>query len=191
GGAVTKLLWSSNPCQPKEIIPATHLLPSRLECPSYLPTYPRDLNPRFPRFILFGEELLDAGWLKLTLANTSYGIAYVENFSGSRPVFGFDASFKAALFGSLCCGNGALPADGFSFNLVPAATVLPNPGYGQPAEEGLDQGLAINFDTWDNGGGEAPAIECKWLGQVIARVPFQPSQSPAGITTASAAAREV
>lgn len=192
GGAVAKLLWSSNPCQAKEIIPATHLLPAQLECPSESrPTYPRDLNPRFPRFILFGEALIDAGWLKLTLANGSHGIAYVDNFSGARPVFGFEASFKAALFGSLCCGNGAFPADGFSFNLVPEATALPNPGYNEPAEEGLDQGLAICFDTWDNGGGEAPAIEAKWLGQVIARVPFQPSQSPAGIITASAAARDV
>ena len=31
----------------------------------------------------------------------------------------------------------------------------------------------------------------KWRGTVIAREPFQPSQSPAGITTARAAAREV
>ena len=49
----------------------------------------------------------------------------------------------------------------------------------------------MNFDTWDNGGGEAPAIEIKWLGQIIASVPFQASQSPAGITNARAASREV
>lgn len=191
GNATARLLWSSS-CQLKEIIPASHLLPARLECPNdWRPTYPRDVEPRFPPFILFGDALLDDGWLKLTLANNAYGIAYVPNFSGARPVFGFEASFKAALFGSTCCGGGALPADGFSFNLVPAATVSQNPGYGQPGEEGLDQGLAVNFDTWDNGFGEAPAIEIKWLGQVIARAPFQPSQSPLGISNPIAAAREV
>ena len=191
GGAVAKLMWASS-CQPKEIIPATHLIPAQLECPTEdRPTFPRDVDPRFPRFILFGDAVLDAGWLKLTLANNAYGIAYVNNFSGARPVFGFEASFKAALFGSLCCGGGVFPADGFSFNLVPEASTLSNPQYGEPAEEGLNQGLAICFDTWDNDFGEAPAIEVKWMGQVIARVPFQPSQSPAGITTAHEAAREV
>jgi len=57
------------------------------------------------------------------------------------------------LFGSTCCGGGIFPADGFSFNSC-AATVLASPGYGQPGEEGLDQGLAVNFDTWDNGAGK-------------------------------------
>lgn len=191
GGAVARLLWSSS-CQLKEVIPASHLLPARLECPNeFRPTYPRDVEPRLQGFIVFGDAVVDAGWLKLTTANNVYGIAYVRNFSGARPVFGFEASFKAALFGSTCCGNGAFPADGFSFNLVPEATVRQNPGYGEPAEEGLDEGLAINFDTWDNGLGEAPAIEVKWLGQVIARTLFQPSQSPAGISNPFAAAREV
>jgi hypothetical protein len=103
----------------------------------------------------------------------------------------FRATFKAALFGSTCCGGGALPADGFSFNLVPASTVLTNPGYNEPGEEGLDAGLSVNFDTWDNGFGEAPAIEIKWLGQIIATAPFQSSQSPSGITDANAASRDV
>jgi hypothetical protein len=75
---------------------------------------------------------------------------------------------------------------------VPAATVLSNPGYGQPAEEGLEAGLSVNFDTWDNGPiPEAPAIEIKWRGQIIANAPFQASQSPLGITDANAASRDV
>jgi hypothetical protein len=78
-----------------------------------------------------------------------------------------------------------------SFNLVPAISVLPNPGYGQPAEDGLNEGLAINFDTWDNGGGEAPAIEVKWMGTIIATVPFQASQSPVGAPDAASALRDV
>ncbi len=191
GGAVAKLLWQSA-CQPKEIVPASQLLPAPIECPT--PGRP-SFNANFiygrPAGVsVFGSAVVNGGWLKLTTPTTAYGIAYIDNFSGSQPVWGFEARFKAALFGSLCCGNGALPADGFSFNLVPAATVLPNPDYGQPGEEGLDQGLAVNFDTWDNGFGEGPAIEVKWLGQVIARQPFQASQSPAGINTPTAAARD-
>ena len=143
---------------------------------------------------LFGRAQFDAGHLKLYSVGQpdGFGIAYFDDFSGGQFVKGFRATFKAALFGSTCCGGGLFPADGFSFNLVPAATVLPNPGYNQPAEEGLEQGLAVNFDTWDNGDGEvAPAIEVKWLGQVIAAVPFQASQSPAGSADFAAAARDV
>lgn len=141
---------------------------------------------------LFGGARVDGGFLKLlTAASDSFGIAYVPDFGGGRLVQGFRASFKASLFGSTCCGNGQFPADGFSFNLAPAATVRSNPAYGEPAEEGLDEGLAVNFDTWDNGGGEGPAIEVKWLGQVVARTPFQPSQSPIGAPDAAAAARNV
>jgi hypothetical protein len=141
----------------------------------------------------FGDARVDGGRLKLYTVGqpNGFGIAYLDDFNGGAPVAGFHATFKAALFGSTCCGGGTLPADGFSFNLVPAATVLFNPDYGQPGEEGLDQGLAVNFDTWDNGGGEAPAIEVKWLGQIIAATPFQASQSPLGITDPIAASRDV
>src|SRR4030095_14821437 len=120
-----------------------------------------------------------------------FGIAYVYDFGGGCLVQSFHATFKAALFGSTCCGGGALPADGFSFNLVPAISVLPNPGYGPPAEEGLNGGLAVTFDTWDNGVAEAPAIEVKWMGTIIATVPFQASQSPVAAPDAAAALRNV
>ena len=192
GGAVAKLLWQSS-CQTKEPIPASHLLPARLECPTPdRPTFSMNFVQGTPvGTAMFGEAVLDAGWLKLTQPNTAFGIFHIDNFSGAMPVHGFEAKFTAALFGSTCCGGGAFPADGFSFNLVPAASVLANPGYNEPGEEGSDAGLAVNFDTWDNGGGEGPAVEVKWRGQVIARQSFQASQSPAGITTARAAAREV
>ncbi len=143
---------------------------------------------------LFGNAQVDDGRLKLYTIpqDGGFGIAYFDDFSEGHFVKAFRATFKAALFGSTCCGGaGAFPADGFSFNLVPATTVLTNPGYNEPGEEGLDQGLSVNFDTWDNGFGEAPAIEIKWLGQIIATAPFQSSQSPAGITDANAASRDV
>jgi len=125
------------------------------------------------------EARVDGGFLKLTDAiNGVGGIFYIDDFAAGQPVKRFTATFKAYLFGSVCCGTaGSLPADGFSFNLAPAASVVANPAYGVPAEEGLDSGLAINFDTWDNGGGEAPAIEVKWLGTVIKRAAKRRSSS--------------
>jgi hypothetical protein len=127
-----------------------------------------------PGMTLFGDARVDAGRLKLETVGqpNSFGIAYLDDFGDGRFVQTFRATFKADLFGST-----TYPADGFSFNLVPATSVRANPGYGQPAEEGLDEGLAVNFDTFDNGGGEAPAVEIKWLGKIIASTPFQASQS--------------
>ncbi|HUS33956.1 MAG TPA: PA14 domain-containing protein [Verrucomicrobiae bacterium] len=62
-------------------------------------------------------------------------------------------------------GNGSgNPADGYSFNLasdIDATTV--NTG-----EEGTGTGLTIAFDTYDNGAAEAPAIDVKVGGAVIA-----------------------
>ena len=151
-----------------------------------------DFSQSSPLLRYFGGARLDGGFLKLLTAPAdSFGIVYLNDFNNGQQVHGFHATFDAALFGSTCCGGGLFPADGFSFNLVPAATALANPDYGQPGEEGLAEGLAVCFDTWDNGGGEAPAIDVKWLGQTIASVPFQPSQSPAGIVDPNAAKRAV
>ncbi|HXG47956.1 MAG TPA: Ig-like domain-containing protein, partial [Methylomirabilota bacterium] len=138
------------------------------------------------------EAIVEGGYLKLTRnINSSGGIFYIDDFSAGGPIYGFNAQFDAFLFGSTCCNAGVNPADGFSFNLVPAGSVVANPAYGQPAEEGLNEGLAINFDTWDNGGAEAPAIEVKWLGAVVARVSTQPSQTPNGATTPEQARKHV
>jgi hypothetical protein len=68
----------------------------------------------------------------------------------------------------LFIGNGSgNPADGFSFNvasdLMPDPTAPPNYG-----EEGAGGGLTVAFDTYDNGGGEAPAISLKFAGNEFA-----------------------
>jgi len=105
-------------------------------------TFCVDFNSGVPAGVsLFGNARLDAGYLKLiTVPNDSFGIAYIADFNKGQAVHGFRATFDAALFGSTCCGGGLFPADGFSFNLVPATTALANPGYGQPGEEGLIRG---------------------------------------------------
>jgi len=138
------------------------------------------------------EARVDGGYLKLTDAiNSSGGTFYINDFTGG-PVTRFTATFKASLFGSACCGAGTRPADGFSFNLVPAATVNPNPPY-WVAEEGLNEGLAVNFDTWDNTVPGEPSIEVKWKGTVVpgTKKDLQPSQSPLGITDPVAASKDV
>lgn len=134
------------------------------------------------------EARIDEGILKLTDAvNAQGGIFYVDDFVSGIPVTHFRATFKAMLFGSVCCGT--TPADGFSFNLVPSA--VPNPAYNQPAEDGLGEGLTVSFDTWDNGAAEAPAIDVKWLGATIGHVSLQPSQSPLGVTDPMVASKDV
>jgi hypothetical protein len=49
----------------------------------------------------------------------------------------------------------------------------------------------VNFDTWDNGFSEAPAIEIKWRGQIITNAPFQASQSPFDVTDPDVAEQNV
>lgn len=70
-------------------------------------------------------------------------------------------------------GGTARPADGMSISFAddPGATV---------GEEGTTTGLSLNFDTWDNGNGEAPAIELKWNGVVVARKRFAGDSESAG-----------
>src|SRR5581483_3481418 len=51
------------------------------------------------------------------------------------------------------------PADGVSFVVSPGLSDTDNFG-----EEGGGTGLIVSFDTYDNGGGEAPAISVKYGG---------------------------
>ncbi len=50
-------------------------------------------------------------------------------------------------------GGTATPADGFAFVLGDDAAD------GAFGENGAGSGLVVSFDTYDNGGGEAPAID--------------------------------
>jgi hypothetical protein len=133
---------------------------------------------------LFGSASVNGGYLKLTTTpcynHNEFGVAYINDFCAGLPIAGFRATFKLMLFGNTTLA----PADGCSFNLVPAAGLNPSPGFDY-YEEGLNAGLAVNFHTYGNSG-----IEVKWLGTVIGRVAFQPSQ-PTGVTDPVVAARDV
>jgi hypothetical protein len=74
-------------------------------------TYSSDFNSGTPAgMTLFGAANVSGGYLQLTpAANGQFGIAYVADFGGGQLVQSFRATFKAALFGSTCCGGGAFP----------------------------------------------------------------------------------
>ena len=99
-----------------------------------------------------------SGTLKLTKALNSQGGAFlIEDLDSASAVYGFSASFQVRIGGGT-----ALPADGMSFNWgidLPDATI---------SEEGAGAGLIVAFDTYDNGGGEAPSIDVKFAGTTLA-----------------------
>ena len=96
----------------------------------------------------------DSGVLKLTTAeNSQLGSFLIDDLDAGAAISAFTATFKLLIGG----GNGA---DGFSFNF---ANDLP----GSFGEEGAGTGLTVSFDVFDNGGGEAPAIDLKNGGTVI------------------------
>jgi hypothetical protein len=97
----------------------------------------------------------DSGVLKLTTAdNDQQGSFLIDDLDGGAVVSGFTATFKLLIGG----GNGA---DGFSFNFAnDLADVF--------GEEGSGKGFTAAFDIYDNGGGEAPAIDLKNGGVVMA-----------------------
>lgn len=119
-----------------------------------------------PGTSVFGSAFVDStggvngsGVLKLTSAmNAQQGSFIINSLDASAPINGFTATFKMLIGG----GNGA---DGLSFNFAPD---LPNEIFG---EEGAGTGLTVSFDSFDNGGGEAPAIDAKVGGAVVASVP--------------------
>jgi hypothetical protein len=105
----------------------------------------------------------NSGFLELTtnLGSQQGAITYEDVLGGAVAVDKFTALFK--LFIGRGSGN---PADGFSFNI---ASDLPDPTSGATtSEEGTGTGLTVAIDTYDNGGGEAPAIGLKWGGAEFA-----------------------
>jgi hypothetical protein len=100
--------------------------------------------------------VIEDGVLKLTKAvGSMLGGFIIDDLDGGATIYGFTADFK------LLIGAGS-QADGFSFSFGPD---VPDAGI---SEEGAGSGLSVCFDTYDNGGGEAPAIDLKKGGAIIA-----------------------
>jgi hypothetical protein len=100
--------------------------------------------------------VIEDGVLKLTFAAEKSETAsmIIDDLDAGQVVGSFIAKFK------LLIGEGT-GADGFSFNFAPDLND------GGIEEEGSGTGLTVAFDTYDNGGGEAPAIDIKIAGQVV------------------------
>ncbi len=125
-------------------------------------TFNTDFSTTPPGATLYGDQgdasagVIEDGILKLTKAvGSQQGGFIIDDLDGGQTVTGFTVTFKLLIGG----GSGA---DGFSFNF---ASDLPDGAIG---EEGAGTGLTVAFDTYDNGGGEAPAIDIKKAGVVIA-----------------------
>lgn len=130
------------------------------------PTVAYDFNTGLPSgTAVYGSAFVDAasGVLELNPNLGSQAGAFLTgDLAPGRVVRGFGATFKARLL-----AGSAPPADGFSFNW---ASDLPNGPY-PLAEEGEGSGLRVCFDTWDNGLGEAPAVDVWWNTNLVARRP--------------------
>jgi hypothetical protein len=74
-------------------------------------------------------------------------------------------------------GGSGNAADGFSFNFADDL------GGGTIGEEGAGTGLIVAFDIYDNGGGEAPAIDLKVGGVVVQSKKLAKDTTDAGILT--------
>lgn len=85
------------------------------------------------------------------------GAFYVPDFDNGQTVTAFTATFKLLL------RSAGTPADGLSF--VWANDITPSAAFG---EDGIGGGLVISIDTYDNGGGEAPAMNILYHGVDIA-----------------------
>ncbi len=113
-----------------------------------------------PKTAVYGSAItnLTDGILELTPnLNSQMGAFLIGDPVPGRTVIGFTASFKVRII-----AGSSPPADGFSFSWSPD---LPN----EPiSEDGAGSGLRLSFDTYDNQGGEAPAIDVFWGTNLIA-----------------------
>jgi hypothetical protein len=107
---------------------------------------------------LFGDAIVENEVLKLTInQNGQIGSMVLDDLDPGKKVAAFVATFKLRIGGGT-----ATPADGFSFSFAPD---LPDGAFG---EDGAGSGLTVAFDTYDNGGGEAPAIDIRFGGITLA-----------------------
>lgn len=99
----------------------------------------------------------DSGVMKLTInENSQAGSFVLDAPEGTELVHDLTASWQLRIGGGT-----ATPADGFAFAVGPD---IPDAPFGQ---EGTGSGLSIGFDTFNNAGGEAPAIDVFYQGEVV------------------------
>jgi hypothetical protein len=107
--------------------------------------------------------VVENGHLVLTYNETGeIGTIVLDDLDGGQPIESFTAKFKLRIGpGS---GN---PADGTSFCFGPDINSTSN-----FSEEGTGTGIIVCFDIYDNGLGEAPAVDVKYGGATLATTKF-------------------
>lgn len=135
------------------------LIGSSLRAQTTQLSYRFDSLPEPPDTLLYDDATITGGYLRLTAAQGGQiGTFIVDSLPKERRL----ASVKIGFLLRINKGGSSVPADGFSVNFGPQLL------QGSVGEDGVDQGLAVTFDLYDNGGDDsAPAIEVKWDGQVI------------------------
>jgi hypothetical protein len=105
----------------------------------------------------------DSGALQLTTdAPDQAGALIIPDLAGGAPVYGLTAQFDLLL------RSVETPADGFSFNFASDIPEDPTSSPPRGLEEGTGSGLTVGFDTYDNGGGEAPSIDLIYNNTTVA-----------------------
>ncbi|MES2708654.1 MAG: hypothetical protein V4726_18815 [Verrucomicrobiota bacterium] len=84
----------------------------------------------------------------------------IPDFNAGKSI----GSFKAAF--AVRSAAAATPADGWSFSWGGGIAA----GFGGDLEQGVGGDLRVSFDVYDNGGGEAPAIDVFWRGASLAHM---------------------
>jgi hypothetical protein len=136
--------------------------------PCHGATFTTDFSSQPAEVQLYGDTgegnagVIEEGVVKLTKAVGSLSAGMViDDLDAGEAVSAFTATFDLLIGG----GSGA---DGFSFNFAPD---LPD---GPMSEEGTGTGLTVAFDSYDNGNAEAPAIDLKVNGEIVATTPISP-----------------
>jgi len=106
---------------------------------------------------------IENGHLVLTYnENSEQGSIILDDLDSYQAIESFKVTFKL----QIGPGSGN-PADGTSFSF--GSVVYSTSNFG---EEGTGTGISVCFDIYDNGGGEAPAVEVKFGGTVLAHTGF-------------------
>ncbi|MHC1765597.1 MAG: hypothetical protein AB9869_15055 [Verrucomicrobiia bacterium] len=143
---------------------------------AYGGTFSTDFTTQPANVQLYGDQgdasagVIEDGVLKITKAvGSQQGGMIIDDLDNGEAISAFTATFKLLIGG----GSGA---DGFSFAFGPD---LPDGAF---SEEGVGSGIIVAFDSYDNGDAEAPAIDLKVGGEVVASTKIAPRSALAANT---------
>jgi len=115
---------------------------------------------------------ITGGHLVLTRdVNSQQGTIILDDLDAGALIEGFTATFKLQI------GPGSYyPADGLAFCFAPGIDSTSNFG-----EDGTGTGVIVSFDIYDNGGGEAPAVDVIFGGNTIATTKYAKEDMATGV----------